>query len=303
MQNTEQERYSWIKLIVLLSWLFLFGLLSVQASSRSPEVNLNDANMKGIFYFTQVILVIILFIVPAILFASFWTRTRIHYLGITTKPALSTLVIACLGILLALPAINWLAMLNEQMHLPEALQGIEEWMRKSEARAEEMTELFTKGTSVNSLLMNLFVVAFMAAISEELFFRGVLQKVLIECFKNKHIGIWIGAVFFSAFHMQFFGFLPRMLMGAFLGYLFLWSGSLWPGILAHFINNGMAVLLIWLSNRGVISADIDKTGMESGQWIYVLTSAVMVTISLLLVYRIEKKRRSVITMEDNGNLI
>ena len=82
-----------------------------------------------------------------------------------------------------------------------------------------------------------------------------------------------------------------MLMGAYLGYLFLWSGSLWPGIVAHFINNGMAVLLIWLSNRGTITQDADTLGIQQGEWIYVGISIVMVAISMFLVYRIEKKRK------------
>ncbi|HEY0029308.1 MAG TPA: CPBP family intramembrane glutamic endopeptidase [Bacteroidia bacterium] len=299
MHNIEQERHSWIKFAVIFAWIFIYVLISIVASDNSPEVNLNDVNMKGFLYASQVFGVVILFILPAVLFASLWTRARIHYLGITTKPAFSTLLLSGLGILLALPAINWLAHVNEQMHLPSALAGIDEWMRSNEARLSEMTEFLTKGTSVNSLLVNLFVVAFMAALGEELFFRGMLQKVLIECFKNKHVAIWIGAALFSAFHMQFFGFLPRMIMGAYLGYLFLWSGSLWPGMLAHFINNGMAVFLIWLSNRGLISADVDKTGMQNSQWIYVFTSVVLVSVTLVMVYRIEK-RRKLVTIEGSN---
>ena len=136
------------------------------------------------------------------------------------------------------------------------LNGIEIWMKNSEEKAKVLTDAFTEGDSLGVLFLNLIVIALLAALSEELFFRGVLQKVLIECTRNKHLGVWIGAIIFSAFHMQFYGFLPRMLMGAFLGYLFLWSGSLWLGIFAHFINNGMAVLIIWLINKNVIPENI-----------------------------------------------
>jgi membrane protease YdiL (CAAX protease family) len=238
--------------------------------------------------------VIILFILPAILFSVFWTQSKIHYTGITTKPVLNTLLIAGVGMIFAMPAINWLSELNQQMQLPQSFSGIETWMKNSEAKAAVMTEIFTKGTSIGKLILNLFVVAFMAALSEEIFFRGILQKVLIECTRNKHIGVWIGAIIFSAFHMQFYGFFPRMLMGGYLGYMFLWTGSLWPGIVAHFLNNGMAVFLVWLSNRGVISADADKIGAEGNQWIYALVSMIMVALSLALVYMLEKKRKSII---------
>lgn len=290
MQNIEQERHSSIKLIVIISWIILFAVISILGSSTEPSFNLDNPNTISLLYIGQVFGVIVLFIVPSLLFSAFWTRSGIAYTGIKTRASITTLLLGSLGILFAFPLINWLSEVNQQMHLPSALNGIEIWMKNSEARAAEMTDIFTRGTTVGILILNLFVVAFMAALSEELFFRGVLQKVLGECVKNKHIAVWIGAVFFSAFHMQFFGFFPRMLMGAYLGYLFLWSGSLWPGIIAHFLNNGMAVFLIWLINRGVIPKNIDKLGMESTEWIYVICSFLMVAASLIIVRGIEKKK-------------
>ncbi len=295
MQNIEQERHSWLKLTVILVWLFIYGLLNVLGGNNDVALNLDNPAVIALLYIGQVLGIIILFIAPTLLFSVFWTKSRLGYTGIKTKPALASLLIGAVGILLALPMINWLAELNQNMHLPSAFSAMETWMKNSEAKAAEMTDVFTKGTTVGVLLLNLFVVAFMAAFSEELFFRGMLQKVLIECFKNKHMGIWIGAIFFSAFHMQFYGFLPRMLMGAYLGYLFVWSGSIWPGMIAHFINNGTAIFLVWLSNRGAISADADKIGAEGSQMIYVVSSIAMVAISMILFYRIEKNRKSNIT--------
>ncbi len=294
MQNIEQERHSWLKLGILLSFLIGYGVLNIVGGDGDINMNLNDSNVINLLKFLQVISVIIIFILPSVLFSVFWTKSRIHYLGITQKPALTTLLIAGVGMLLAMPMINWLSEMNQHMKLPDALSGMEMWMKHSEEKAGQLTEAFTNGTTIGVLITNLFVIAFMAAVSEEIFFRGILQKVLIECTRNKHIGVWIGAALFSAFHMQFFGFFPRMLMGAYLGYLFLWSGSLWPGMIAHFLNNGMAVYLSWLVNRGEISADADKIGIEQNQWIYVATSSIMVAISLFLVYRIEKKRRDII---------
>ena len=297
MQNIEQERHSWVKLSVILSWLFLYGLVSVLGSNGNDiALNLDDPKLIALLYIGQVVGVVILFIAPTFLFAGFWTKARVGYLGISTKPSFTTLIIGSLGILLALPMINWLSDLNQHMHLPSAFSGMETWMKNSEDKAAQMTDVFTKETSVGGLLLNLFVVAFLAAFSEELFFRGMLQKVLIECFKNKHIGVWIGAIFFSAFHMQFFGFLPRMLMGAYLGYLFLWSGSIWPGMIAHFVNNGTAVFVVWLSNKGIITADADKIGIEGNQLMYVVPSILMVAVSLVLVYRIEQKRKAPLTL-------
>lgn len=293
MQNIEPERQLWLKLSFLLVYIFALGLLTVLGGDDDIVMNLDNPNTIATLKIIQGLSVLVVFVFPAILFAVFWTKPRIHYLGVTTKPAITTLMIAGIGMLLAMPMINWLSDANQHLKLPEALSGIETWMQQSEEKAKILTEAFTKGTSVGVLILNLIVIALMAALSEELFFRGVLQKVLIDCTRNKHVGVWIGAILFSAFHMQFFGFLPRMLMGAYLGYLFLWSGSLWPSIVAHFINNGMAVVLIWLVNRGAIPDNADKVGIEEGEWLYVATSVATVIITLFLVYRIEKKRKEV----------
>jgi uncharacterized protein len=294
MQNPEQERHSWLKLSALLGILLFIAILTILGGDADAAMNYDNHNLITVLKLLQAIFVVFIFILPAVLIAIFWTRSKIHYLGLTRRPSALTMILAGMGILLAMPLINWLAEVNQHMHLPETFSGVETWMKNSEQKAAELTEAFTKGTSIGDLILNLFVIAFMAALSEEIFFRGVLQKVSIECFRNRHIGVWFGAIIFSAFHMQFFGFVPRMLMGVYLGYLFLWSGSLWPGILAHFLNNGMAVFLVWLSNRGVISVEADKVGIHESELIYVLVSAVFVVISLFLVYKTEKKNLELI---------
>ncbi|MCW3083455.1 MAG: putative metal-dependent rane protease [Bacteroidetes bacterium] len=290
MENTVQERHSWLKLTVVLLWISVWAAATAFSGNNEVTLNYDDPKTVALMYVLQIVSVIILFVAPAILIAVFWTTTRIRFLGIATKPRFATLIAAGFGILFALPLIDWLSGINQQMHLPSALSGLEEWMKSTEAKAAGMTAVFTRGTTIGSLFLNLFVVAFLAAFSEELFFRGLLQKMAIQCFKNKHVAVWFGAIIFSAFHMQFYGFLPRMLMGAYLGYLFLWSGSLWPGILAHFLNNGIIVFLTWLSNRGAIAIDPDKITGGQNQLAYVAGSVILVTACLYLVQRIEKKR-------------
>ncbi|HRG39110.1 MAG TPA: CPBP family intramembrane metalloprotease [Bacteroidia bacterium] len=291
MQNIEKERYSWLKLGGIL--LFILLLVLPNAFAENATLNLDDKDMIQLLKIGQALSVILLFIIPSLLFARYLTQSRIHYLGITKPPAFNTSLIAALGMIMALPLINALAELNQQIHLPAALHGLEQWMKDSEEKNKLITEAFMQGTDTSTLLVNLFVIAFMAGLSEELFFRGMLQKVLIECFKNKHVAVWVGAIIFSAFHLQFYGFIPRVLMGAYLGYLFVWSGSLWPSIIAHTMNNGLAVFAAWLVNKGTIKDDIETVGTHNAQeLIYVFISAGMVVFSLILIYRIEKRKHT-----------
>jgi membrane protease YdiL (CAAX protease family) len=291
MDIATQERHSWIKFAIIITWLTLIASLSAAGgSSSTPRINFDDPKMVIVAYVSQIAGVLFLFILPALLIAGLWTSKGVKYTGLFTPASGLTLLLSTAGILAAQPLINWMASLNEQMHLPAALHELEEWMKRSEEMAGKMSELFTRSSTVGGLLLNLFVVAFMAALSEELFFRGLLQKVATECFRNKHIGVWFTAICFSAIHLQFFGFFPRMLMGVYLGYLFVWSGSLWPSMIAHFINNGMAVFLLWLAKRGMLSADVDKIGSESNQFIYVALSMAITAFMMLLIARFEKKR-------------
>lgn len=291
MQNTEQERHSGLKLIVIMGYIILLAAGNIFGSKDDITVNTDNPNTVVVLKLLQAFGVFIIFICPAILFSVFWTREGARYTGLITRPAFLTMLIAGIGMLLAMPLINWLAELNQQMLLPEIFKDVEAWMQRSEERMAVLTEVYTRGTSVGVLLLNLFVIAFMAALSEELFFRGIMQKAFLDYSGNKHLAVWVSAIVFSAFHLQFYGFIPRMLMGAFLGYLFIWSGSIWPSILAHFVNNGTAVVLFWLANRGVVSAEADKIGIQPGEWGYVVICSLTVMLSLLAIYFIEKKRR------------
>jgi len=144
--------------------------------------------------------------------------------------------------------------------------------------------------SVSQMLYMVFMIGLLPALGEELLFRGILQRLFSEWTRNIHAGIWISAVLFSAMHMQFYGFIPRMMLGALLGYLLAWSGSLWLPVIAHFINNASAVVLTYLFSKNVIELDADKIG-TGDEMNVVWISIVVVAFLLLLIYRIEKNRR------------
>ena len=136
MQNIEPERQSWLKLSFLLVYIFALGLLTVLGGDDDIVMNLDNPNTIATLKIIQGLSVLVVFVFPAILFAVFWTKPRIHYLGVTTKPAITTLMIAAIGMLLAMPMINWLSDANQHLNLPEALSRIETWMPQSEEKAK-----------------------------------------------------------------------------------------------------------------------------------------------------------------------
>jgi membrane protease YdiL (CAAX protease family) len=233
----------------------------------------------------QVVQSIGLFVVPPLVLAWFYHGNINEYLLLNKTTTLLSYLYAVLAVLMLIPLINFMGEINSQMKFPESLSGIENWMRTMEDAAEMMVKKFMKVENISGLLFNIFMIAVLPAIGEELMFRGVIQRILTNWSKNYHWGIWITAFLFSAMHMQFYGFLPRMALGAMFGYLLVWSGTMWVPILAHFANNTMGVIGYYLIDKGTISKDVEEWGTGTEQFPLVLLSLVTTGLLLFLIYR------------------
>lgn len=154
---------------------------------------------------------------------------------------------------------SFLVDLNSKLVLPEFLSGLELWMKDMEEQLMEMTKFLTDFESTGEFLVGLIVIGLLAGIGEEVFFRGVIQPKFHKYTGSVHWGVWITAIIFSAIHVQFYGFLPRMFLGAMFGYLYVYSGSLVYPILAHIFNNGITVIMVYLANQGKLDFDLEAT--------------------------------------------
>jgi len=152
---------------------------------------------------------------------------------------------------------------NAQLDLPESMAGIESWMKEMETQLMELTKFLTDFQSVPELLTGILVIGVFAGVGEELFFRGLIQPKMQGYFKSPHWGIWITAIIFSAIHVQFYGFLPRVFLGALFGYMYHYSGSLLFPIIAHIFNNSLTVVVVYLSNQGYFDFDLESTDSVS----------------------------------------
>ena len=179
---------------------------------------------------------------------------------------------------ISLPVSNLLTEWNEGMKLGGAFQMLEDMMKTLEQTATDLTERMLKVDTIGGLVLNLIIIALIPAVGEELTFRGVVQQGLTRRM-NPHVAIILSAAIFSFIHFQFYGFLTRMFLGMLLGYMFYITGSLWTSILMHFLNNGSAVLIYYLNNKGIINVDVDHFGATQSVWL-IIASAVA-TIGLI----------------------
>jgi uncharacterized protein len=233
----------------------------------------------------QALTTIFFFIIPPFFLSYIYKEKNSNYLSLK-KPSLKHAGLGIISLLVAVPLINLLVAWNESMHLPAFLSEVELWMRNAEDNASRITDLLLSGTTYIDLVSNLFIIAILAGIGEELFFRGLLQSLITGLLNKEnryviHISIWIVAFLFSAIHLQFYGFIPRMLMGAWFGYLLLWSGSIWVPILAHATNNGLTTIFGFLENKGVVILETDIIGTGNTLWLSVLSVVLMTGIVLL----------------------
>jgi uncharacterized protein len=164
---------------------------------------------------------------------------------------------------------------NQNIKIP----GINEWAEPMEEKLAKLLTFVTKFDSIGYLILAFIVIAIIPAFGEEIVFRGIIQNEFYRSTRNIHLSIWISAILFSAIHLQFFGFVPRMLLGALFGYLYFWSGNLWLSVLAHFVNNGVTVLALYLYQQKKINIDLEDPAAISWQGV-----AVSAVFSAFLLY-------------------
>jgi membrane protease YdiL (CAAX protease family) len=285
MPEMQKQARDIARFSAVLIYLILLFLLEIKSGDSEVPGNLDSPAFVHTMQLFQFVAALITFIFPALLIVWFLAPERLSYLGLANFPRPVYFFLAFALILCASPLISELSTWNQHMSLPGWLSGLETWMKNSEDKAGELTTAMLKMDTLVSLGINLIVIAFMAALSEELFFRGLLQNVLKEVFRNYHVAVWTAAIIFSAFHMQFYGFLPRMILGAGLGYLYVWSGSIWVSVLAHFTNNAFGVIAEYLQQHGKVAPKLDAVGSSKEDLIYVLCSILFCSLLLIAAYR------------------
>ncbi|MCW3806886.1 CPBP family intramembrane glutamic endopeptidase [Plebeiibacterium marinum] len=231
--------------LIILSWLITNIIGSLIGIIIWDYKTISDFNIAlkhpGYLKYIQTIQSIGLFILPPIIFTKLCGYNTHQWLKVIS-PKLTFFILSIIAVLVAQPFISFSGVFNAQLHLPDPMATIENWMREKENQALLITTTFLTTTHWTQIILNIIIIAIIPAVGEELLFRGSIQKLLISITQNHHISILITAFLFSALHMQFFGFLPRFFLGAIFGYLFIYGGNLWLPIIAHFINNASAYI-------------------------------------------------------------
>lgn len=253
---------TYTKRLVLMACIFVFMMAMASFASMLSNYFATPGTRTHLLW-TSAFQNIIGFAGTAIVCAVFLSHRPPEMLGVTR-----TGTWLCIGGILliyavGLPFLNQVIWWNSQMHLPDTFVSFETTIRSWEENALTQTNIMLQGTSLTTLLLNILVIGIITGICEELVFRGTIQRIIASGPVGAHLSIWITAVIFSILHFQFFGFLPRVLLGAFFGYMFYWTGSVWMSATAHAINNSLYVLLAWLTNNGIHTSAFESFGITT----------------------------------------
>ncbi|MDL2241457.1 CPBP family intramembrane metalloprotease [Bacteroidales bacterium OttesenSCG-928-L03] len=298
MKGAFKDTSPWIQLLILvvlcilgadLMYILACLFVMLQAFIDGTDIDQMVIAMQTVpVYMREVQFFVALgsFVFPALFSGYLFSDNYKTYLKLNTPVRVNVLLMTFVCSLVAIPAINFTTMLNQEMVLPEWMSGVEQWMKAAEEAVAKATEKILYAENIGALLMNILVVAILAGVGEELIFRGALLNIIGRIFRNPHVVIWIVAIIFSAVHMQFYGFLPRMLLGAYLGYLFYFTNNIWVPILAHFTNNAFVVVGYYLyqDEPKSISEQLDTFGYGDTWWAALASLALV----LLLLAQIKK---------------
>lgn len=273
---------SMLLIAIASNLLYGVGLTALGNVQQQPS---NYANGWQISMLSQGLLLLGGFGGAAVALAKLTGYELPDYFAPRRRVPLGWLLLAAVLIVASLPAMSVLIAWNAKLHLPAALAHWEELARQAEAEAQNTIKYLTNFSSPARFGVALLVIAVVPAVAEELFFRGVIQRNLVQWTNSRHVGIWLAAAIFSAIHFQFLGFFPRFVLGLLLGYLYEWSGNILVPMAAHFAQNAFQLVLLYAQQRQWSATDFDPDSTEALPWYWVLASVLICAGLLWYLYQ------------------
>lgn len=275
--ENEQRSKAWLYLGFMILYLAVFVLMGVSS----------DGDTSMILGFDSTLLMVIQGVSAGIFFLLlpllFWRyalqlKTNDTFQRIDLKAVGYTVLLSIAGMIVLSAVGVW----NLSLDLPDS--AFEQWAQAKETELKIRIDHLINFTSFGQFLLGIVVIGIIPAIGEELLFRGLIQNLISKLSNNHHVGIWISAILFSSIHLQFYGFFPRLLLGVLFGYIYVWSGRLSVAMLAHFLNNTIALTLAYIASSGVI--EVDSAELEqSAPWPLVL---VFLALGILALYKFKQ---------------
>jgi membrane protease YdiL (CAAX protease family) len=302
MQTYLKTRPAWVQLLLFLGLAFglftialmiatsvLSGITGIGMAELQNSKDWDLTNPKYLTYIRGMILAqfLFLFTIPSLLFSYFSDPEPANYLGLKTPHSALYWGLGILLLLVAYPFVEYIGYINQKIPVSGST---EQWIKSMEEEATRQIKFMLQNPTPGELVKNLIFISVFAGIGEELFFRGILQRIFIRMTSSPWLGIILTAAIFSAFHFQFYGFFPRLLLGILLGVIYWYSGSLWPAILAHFLYDALVIVYLYLNPELLEKTD---ASIIPGKGVALLIGAVVsLALTVLIVKKMQQRSRT-----------
>lgn len=283
------------QLVTLFVLVVFFIIFTAGLTAGSVFLGFDTSNLHHLL-FMQLVTQVLVFLVPVWIAMSLFSDSPSVSLQLDfSRRKWLLALVGLLLLVLLIPFSDWLTQLNDSWHWSGRWAVFEEKMRESTSRNEALVEQFLSQQGVGNLMLNLLVVALVPAVCEEFFFRGGVQTIMCRWVRNPHVAIFISAAIFSLLHGEFFAFLPRFFLGALLGYLFYYGGSMLINMTVHFFNNAIIVIVQYFCAKGSLSESwIDNI---EAPW-FVLVGGMLLSAILFYVFFLRRKNEKQISEPD-----
>jgi membrane protease YdiL (CAAX protease family) len=277
---------------VMLKPLVLKGGLPSTAQMR---LILEDPAHTTLIRWMQAISTFFLFCVPAILFSLICNGKKMFWLGFNKHLNIFQVMIGFAIIFIANIAAGSLQAFSEK--IVSFSPDLSDLANQMEKIYSDQVKAISHFSSPIDFTISLVIMAFLPALFEELFFRGALQQVLVKWLKHPIGGIIITSLVFSLIHSSIHLFLSRALLGFVLGLIFYYTKNIWVNIIAHFLNNAVALIQLYYLQQTNKDVDISKMDMQVSSWISLLGLFAIFGLFKLLKKHSENNKLSIYARE------
>lgn len=242
------------------------GLLSIPVwtsltgtSFETMTTDMNNPAYADAYKVIQVIAAIVGFFLPAVLAAYLLNRKPMKLIGFSGKIQGMQLLLVIMIVFFGLMVSTSLSWFNSNLPIPNEWKT---YFDKMEADYNDGVESVISLRNFADYLFALFILAVLPAICEETLFRGGLQNFLTRSTKMPWLSIILVSILFSLAHWSYYGFLSRLFLGMMLGLLYQYSGRIWLSIFGHFLNNAIAISVLYfytMNGKSLKEAINDET--------------------------------------------
>jgi membrane protease YdiL (CAAX protease family) len=273
-----------LMLASILQWIILFPLMpkgtDLSNFSDALQTMMKNPAQVNVFRWLQFLSTACIFLLPALAYAFVCKKKPMEALGFNLRISIFQILIGFLIIFTANLLADPLQQLSKQFLFN--FPALDQLAASMEEAYENQVQLLASMHQAWEWMLALVIMALLPALFEEVFFRGALQNVLVDWWKKPVLAIIVTSIIFSLIHSSIYLFLSRALLGFVLGWMYHRTKNIWINIIAHFLNNALALGMMYAASQSKKTPTLQDTEFNVDTWLAILAAFALVGLFRML---------------------